>query len=292
MLPLLKFASDRKEHSVGEAEEFLGREFNLTREELETLLPSGRAFVFSNRVGWARTYLKKADLLNYPRRGFLQITSRGLEVINKNPSRIDNNFLKQFPEFVEFIQAHRDDKEGLESLALKTEQTPEEALEFGYQKLHQNLTEDLLIKIKEMPPRFFERLVVDVLIKMGYGGSLEDAGKVIGQSGDGGIDGIINEDKLGLDVIYVQAKRWEGVVGRPEIMKFVGALQGKRARKGVFITTSTFTTEARHYAQNLDAKIVLIDGYELASLMIEMGVGVSDIAVYNVKKIDSDYFVE
>lgn len=267
-------------------------QFNLTAEERNELLPSGSQAVFNNRVGWARSYLKQAGLLTSPKRGFFSITQKGNELIATNPSKIDINVLEQYPDFVEF-RNRKKDKNGSNSEFESddvTLQTPEDALSSAYKQLRLALESEILITVKESSPSFFERLVVDLLVKMGYGGNRQDAGKALGKSGDGGIDGIINEDSLGLDVIYIQAKRWEGTIGRPEVQKFAGALQGQRAKKGVFITTSSFTKEAREFASFIDTKIVLIDGELLSRLMVEHDVGVSTIGQYEVKKVDSDYF--
>jgi restriction system protein len=291
MLPLLKLASDKEEHSMQEALESLASSFKISEAELQQLLPSGQQRIFDNRVGWARTYLKKAGLLDSPKRGVFIITEKGLVVLKSNPPKINVAFLRQYPEFVEFQTAKKDSKE-IEDGEVSLQQTPEESLEYGYQKLRQTLAQDLLGKIKSCSAIFFEKLVVELLVKMGYGGSRRDAGQAIGKSGDEGIDGIIKEDKLGLDVIYIQAKKWEGTVGRPEIMKFVGALQGQHARKGIFITTSYFTEDAMQYAKKVDSKIILIDGDELSKLMIDHDIGVAQIASYDIKRIDSDYFSE
>ena len=294
MLPLLRFAADGSDHTTREAVEVLATEFQLTPAERNELLASGQQAIFNNRVGWANSYLKKAGLLESPRRGALRITARGKQILGDNPARIDVKFLERFPEFIEFRDASRNNRETTttESVAIATEQTPEEALELAHQSLRLSLAQDILSRILSCSPTFFERLVVELLVKMGYGGSRRDAGERIGQSGDGGIDGIIKEDRLGLDTIYIQAKRWQGSVGRPEIQKFVGALQGQRAKKGVFITTSSYTAEAIDYASRIDTKVVLIDGQLLANLMMDFDVGVSVSASYIVKRIDSDYFEE
>lgn len=295
MLPLLRFASDGNDHTTREAVEVLANEFQLTSVERTELLASGQQAIFNNRVGWANSYLKKAGLLESPRRGALRITGRGIEILGENPPRIDVRFLERFPEFIAFRDAPRNTR-GTEIteavVAITTEQTPEEALELAHQSLRLSLAQDILSRILSCSPTFFERLVVELLVKMGYGGSRRDAGERIGQSGDGGIDGIIKEDRLGLDTIFIQAKRWQGAVGRPEIQKFVGALQGQRAKKGVFITTSFYTAEAIDYASRIDTKVVLIDGQLLANLMMDFDVGVSVSASYIVKRIDSDYFEE
>jgi restriction system protein len=292
MLPLLKFAGDGQEHSIRETINYLAHEFNLADEERKELLPSGSQATFDNRVGWARTYMKKAGLLEATRRGYFCITKRGGKVLAQNPQNINVKFLSQFPEFIEFRLPKKDyeKKEGIDPPPDDT--TPEESLEAAYQELQHGLASELLHTVKQCPPEFFERLVVDVLIKMGYGGSRKEAGQAIGKTSDGGIDGIIKEDKLGLDIIYIQAKRWEVTVGRPEIQKFAGALQGQRARKGIFITTSNFSKNALEYIENIDTKIILIDGQRLAELMIAYNVGANTTAIYEVKKIDSDYFIE
>lgn len=289
MLPLLKFAGDKEEHSLREAIEVLATEFKLTDAERRELLPSEQQEVFDNRVGWARTYMKKAGLLATTRRGFFQITTRGFEELRKNPDRIDAKYLKQFPEFREF-QALRKSSTPANEAEEEQSVTPEEALERAYQNLRNELTADLLSQMKQSPPSLFERLVVELLVKMGYGGSRKDAGQAIGKSGDEGIDGIIKEDRLGLDIIYIQAKRWENTVGRPEIQKFAGALQGQRARKGIFITTSNFSKDAHDFAARIETKIVLIDGSQLAQMLIDHNIGVAPIASYEIKRIDSDYF--
>lgn len=292
MLPLLKYASDRQEHSLRDSIEALSESFKLSDEERKKLLSSGQ-LAFDNKVGWARTYLKKAGLLESTKRSFFKITQRGLDVLNQNPKEINVKFLDQFPEFVEFRTLKRPKEvQSITDTEFSNKQTPEEYLEFGYQKIRQDLAQELINQIKTCSPKFFEDLVVKLLVQMGYGGSRKDAAEAIGRSGDGGIDGIIKEDRLGLDIIYIQAKRWDGTVGRPEIQKFVGALQGQRAKKGVFITTSCFSKDANDYALRIDNKIVLIDGEKLAQFMIDFDIGVQKIASYDVKKIDIDYFVE
>jgi restriction system protein len=290
MLPLLRFAADGKEHSLRETIEALADHLELTDAERRVLLPSGRQPTFDNRVGWARTYITKAGLLESTRRGHYRITQRGLEVLERNPPAIRTSFLRQFPEFVEFQTSRRDteDKEAVEDT--DEPETPEEGIEAAYQAMRQALAVELLQTIMKSPPSFFERLVIDLLVRMGYGGTRKDAGQAIGKSGDGGIDGIIKEDRLGLDVVYVQAKRWDGNVGRPEIQKFAGALQGQRAMKGVFITTSSFTQAAQDYVSRIGSKIVLIDGNMLTELMIDHNIGVTPVASYEIKQIDSDYF--
>lgn len=293
MRPLLQLAADGQEHKLRDASETLAQTLGLSEAERNALLPSGTQTVFSNRVGWARTYLKEAGALTASRRGYFQITARGQQLLADYPDKISFTTLNQFPEFVDFKNRRRSDtpptKLALDADAI-FDDTPEDILASAHRILLQNLEQEVLQTVKEASPAFFEHLVVDLLVKMGYGGNREDAGRAIGKSGDGGIDGMINEDRLGLDVIYLQAKRWEATVGRPEIQKFVGALQGQRAKKGVFITTSNFSREAKDYANVIDTKIILIDGSKLASLMVEYNVGVSVVERYEVKRIDSDYF--
>ncbi|MBI3552177.1 MAG: restriction endonuclease [Elusimicrobia bacterium] len=256
-------------------------------------LPSGRESVFDNRVGWARTYIKKAALIESPRRAIYKIAPRGLDVLKSNPPRIDNNFLSQYAEFRAFRTPRvQDGQNELPTLNLDEGNTPEETLQEAYERMRKALENELLERVKACSPAFFERLVVELVVKLGYGGSLRDAGKAIGKSGDGGIDGIIKEDRLGLDLVYLQAKRWETNVGRPEIQKFAGALQGHRAKKGVFLTTSEYSRDAVEYAKQIDSRIALIGGAELARLMIDHGLGVSLVESYNVNRIDSDFFTE
>ncbi len=254
-------------------------------------MPSGQQPIFDNRVAWAKTYLKKAGLLESPRRAIVQITKRGLNSLKQNPQNINVNYLKQFQEFLEFQNTKKEDN--ISDYELKeNSDTPEEILGLAYQKIRHSLGRELIDKVTQLPPAFFERLVVELLVKMGYGGSINDAGRAIGKTGDEGIDGTIKEDKLGLDIIYIQAKRWQtgNVIGRPEIQKFVGALAGQGAKKGIFITTSSFTKEALEYQPKNETKIVLIDGEKLSQLMIDYNLGVSSVDIYEIKKIDLDYF--
>ena len=234
--------------------------------------------------------MKKAGLLTSPQRGYLCITERGVDLLKQNPQKIDLELLGQFEEFIAFRTFKREKPPGQKEA--EEERTPEEALESVYQNLRIDLANDLLQQIKASPPSLFENIIIDLLVKMGYGGSRKDAGTAIRKSGDEGIDGIIKEDPLGLDIIYIQAKRWENTVSRPEIQKFAGALQGKRARKGIFITTSNYSREAQEFASSIDTKIILIDGDQLAQLMIDHNIGVSPSATYETKKIDVDYFTE
>jgi len=298
MLPVLRAVADGQEHRFRDVVETLADGYQLTDEERNTLLPSGTAPLFDNRVGWARTYLKQAGVVESRKRGYFNITERGKALLAQNPDRIDNRTLDQYPEFATFRQKKTGDAQATVTPVSQRgvaapeidESTPEESFAQAYQRLRINLEAELLDQVKSSTPSFFERLVIDLLVAMGYGGSRQDAGNVIGRSGDGGIDGTIKEDKLGLDVIYVQAKKWEGTVGRPEIQKFAGALQGQRANKGVFITTSTFTREAKEYAGVIASKIILVDGDQLVKLMVDHNVGVSTVTTFHVKKVDTDYF--
>lgn len=295
-LPFLQFLQDGKEHAIKEVIEHLCSRFNLTDEERSRLLPSGKQLVVNNRVGWARTFLNKAAMLRYVRRGVTQITARGAEFLSTNPTTLTIKDFKKYPDYdVAWATGGRSKNIGAGDDGDHDDQqtlTPEERIDEAYDELTTALSASILEQVSQMSPAFFERLVVDLLLKMGYGGTLRDAGKAIGKSGDGGIDGIIKEDKLGLDVIYIQAKRWQNTVSRPEIQKFMGALAGNRAKKGVFITTSDFTSEAKAYADGIDVKIVLIDGDLLASLMIEHNVGITPQTSYVLKRLDADYFTE
>lgn len=297
MLPLLKLTSDNEVHKFREVVDSLALHFKLTEEEKKELLPSGNQAIFDNRVGWARFYLTKADLLKSEKRGTHQITEQGLEFLKTNPSVLRTKDLENFKAFKDFKQSI--DKKTQSDKAVNevtetedTEKTPEEALEYAYQKLKNDLSRDLLDTIKSCSPSFFEKLVIDMLTKMGYGGSRKDAGKALGKTGDGGIDGIIKEDKLGLDTIYIQAKRWGNTVPVREIRDFAGALLSKKARKGIFITTSGFPQSAFEFVESIEHKIILIDGERLTDLMFEFNVGLSTNSIYEVKKIDSDYFDE
>jgi restriction system protein len=293
MLPLLKLAGDGAVHSKRDVVRELAMQFGLSEEEQKELLPSGKQGIFDNRVGWARSYLKMALLIEYVQRGQFRITDRGKQVLAENPKRIDNALLSRFPEFLEFKRRARPAVgEENNSLAVTPEtDTPDDLMATGYLNSRRQIEQDVLSKVKSCSPEFFERLVVKLLTAMGYGGSLADAGKAIGKSGDGGVDGVIKEDKLGLEQIYLQAKRWDSTsVGRPEIQKFVGALHGKRARKGIFLSTSLFTKDAHEYANGLETKVILIDGPQLAELMFDHDVGISTESTYVVKRIDNDFF--
>lgn len=294
MLPLLRILEDGEDHLLRNLVQQLADQFGLSEDEKRELLPSGVSTVIGSRVGWAKTYLSKAGLLTSTGRGRLQISARGSSVLKDGVRRIDVDFLRQYPEFIEFQTPKRERGQEQEKVDSSVEElsTPDEVLDVAYQRLRADLESSLLEKMKVSSPSFFEKLVVEVLVEMGYGGSLEDAGRAVGQSHDEGIDGVIKEDKLGFDQIYIQAKRWENPVGRPEVQKFAGALQMHRARKGVFITTSVFTKDAEEFVKMIETKIILINGAQLARLMIDHGVGVSTSRIYEVKRIDSDYFEE
>lgn len=297
MLPLLQAIADEQPHRLADLIEQLADQCELSQRERSELLPSGKGLLFANRVGWARTYLGKAGLLENPARGYVRLTERGTSLLAEQPNSVDNHLLMRYAEFVAFRDRTEHDRSttGTATGAADSTQsdTPEEAIGRAYRQLQAALVDDLLSRIKSVSPAFFERLVVDVLLAMGYGGPINDAGQVLGQSGDGGVDGVIKkEDKLGLEMIYVQAKRWENTVGRPVVQAFAGSLQGYRASKGVLITTSTFSTEARDYIERIATRIVLVDGPTLARLMIDHNVGVAISNSYSIKRMDSDYFTE
>ncbi|MCU0350732.1 MAG: restriction endonuclease [Flavobacterium sp.] len=292
MLPFLQILSDGKEHTTNETNQKLAEYFKLSDDELNEFLPSGAAKTFPNRVAWAKSHFKMAGLIENIKRSSFRITEAGKQFLQANPTEINLRVLKTIPTYQERTGRIKEDDTSNESENLTLNSTPEEILENSYLSIRKNLAQELLYKIKGSSPSFFESLVVELLVKMGYGGSIKDAGRSIGRSGDEGIDGIIKEDKLGLDVIYIQAKRWENVVGRPEIQKFVGALAGQGAKKGVFITTSRFTNEAKEYQPKNETKIVLIDGERLAELMIDHNLAVSTVNVFEIKRIDNDYFGE
>jgi restriction system protein len=291
MLPILETLQDGQVRSTGAMTDLLAERFKLTDQERQELMQSGQP-VFYNRVAWAKTHLKNAGLIDNPTRGKVSISEAGLKVLGQKPAIVNCRFLKQFPSYLKFIgQAPDDDKvDGKDETALETTKTPEEALEASYQLLRNTLAVEVLDHVKRCSPSFFERLVVELLVAMGYGGSFAEAARVVGQAGDGGIDGIINEDKLGLDVVCVQAKRWENAVGRPDVQKFAGSMEGLRARKGVMLTTSTFSKDAEQFVKSIERKIILINGQRLAQLMIEHNIGVAPTRSYVLKKLDQDYF--
>lgn len=286
--PLLDFAADGSEHSIQEARNVIAALMSLSEEDMKERLPSGIQTKFDNRVAWAKSYFIQAQVLEASRRGHFKITQRGIELHRKGLKRIDVKVLNQYPEFIEFHKT----KGSKEEEPTPQGETPEESLQRAYESIRSDLAGQILEKIKSNSPTFFEKLVVDLMVAMGYGGSRADAGRSIGGSGDEGIDGIIKEDRLGLDVIYLQAKRWEGTVGRPEVQKFVGALHGKRAKKGVFISTGKFSDDSKKYVETIDPKVILIDGRTLAELMIDFSLGTTTSGSFEIKRIDSDYYAE
>lgn len=298
MLPLLKLLGDKEEHDLQNLVAKICDKHKLTDAEREELLPSGRQKIISNRVAWARIYLQKANLMESPKRATFKITEQGLKVLSNNPKRIDIKFLKSIPEFKEWqttfaYQGKKGSNETSQSTdEIETKKTPEELLDYSFAKLKEELATELIDKIKSCTPAFFERLVIDLLIKMGYGGSRKEAGEIKGKSGDGGIDGIIKEDKLGLDTIYVQAKKWNDTVPVGQVRDFAGSLLSKKAKKGIFISTSNYPKGAYEFVSSIEPKIILIDGKQLAELMIEHNVGLATKINYEVKKIDMDYFDE
>ena len=293
MHPFLILLKDNKEHSLQEAYSYLSEYFNLSESDKKELLPSGKQLVYQNRIGWARTYLKNAGLLNIVKRGTFRITDRGISVIsNSNIKRIDKKFLSQYKEFQSFTNKKSTLSSKISNDSDEQKLSPREEMDINYQLIKDQVSSEILEKVKKCTSEFFERLVVELLVAMGYGGSMQDAGKAIGKSGDEGIDGIIKEDVLGLDKIYVQAKKWENIVGRPEIQKFAGSLEGQRAKKGIFITTSDYTSGAKDYINRIEKNIILIDGIALADLMFNYNIGVSTIDQYVLKKIDLDFYEE
>ncbi len=292
MLPILNVLQNGGERPIREIKELVADAAGLSDQDRKELLPSGNQPVFDNRIGWACTYLKKAGLIQSKRRGYCTISYSGLAALAQKPDRITIGFLKQFDEFNDFLAKSSGD--GEDETPRETEEasahTPDELIEAQFGRLNADLAGEVLRRVKECSPTFFEQLVVDLLVKMGYGGSRREAGQATRASGDEGIDGIIKEDRLGLDVIYIQAKRWENSVTRPELQKFAGALQGQRAKKGIFITTSSFSEGAIDFCRHIDSKIILIDGEQLAKLMIDFNVGVSVQRTLEIKRVDSDYF--
>jgi restriction system protein len=300
MLPFLRYSADGKEKNIGQAIEHLSNEFNLTPEEREATVPSGKNTIISNRIHWARTYLDKAGLIRRTRRSHFEITDRGKKLLASNPGKINTSMLRQFPEFVEFqspkkSEVHEFQFLGKGDVGFQEETiTPEEAIYASEKQINNKLSKEIIERIGDMSPSFFEQLVVDLVVAMGYGGSREIVAQRIGRSGDEGIDGIVNEDPLGLDIVYIQAKRYreDNVIGREKLQQFSGALVGQSANKGVFVTTSDFTKGAREYVEKIPQRIILINGQELASLMLRYGVGVRTERKVEIKRIDADYFEE
>lgn len=296
MLPLLKTLEDGEERSIKDVTNLLAARYELTEEERFARLPSGQQSIISNRVAWAKTHLKAAGLVESPKRGRVRITELGRTVITQNPPIVNLKYLQQYPAYLEFRE-RSSEKEETSGESQDTEPvetgTPLELLDASYKTLRQAVKEELLTRLKECSPAFFERAVLKLLLAMGYGG-VAGSGEVTGQSGDGGIDGIIKEDKLGLDVVCIQAKRWDNnPVGRPKVQEFVGSMDFVRAKKGVIITTSTFTKDARNFVERIEAKkVVLIDGETLSDLMINHNVGVTTTGTYELKEVSNDFFNE
>jgi restriction system protein len=297
MRPVLALTEDGNEWPATSIRESIIRQFELSAEEVAERIPSGRDTILRNRVGWALTYLYQAGLLSRPRRSVYKLTERGRTVLRDHPERVDISVLNAFEEFQAFKPSRgaaprrpRPDEGAQTEIRVADEATPEERAASAYLELRDTLASDVLERVAEQSPEFFEDVVLDVLYAMGYGGSRDDAAERLGRTGDEGVDGVIREDKLGLDLIYVQAKKWSNPVGRPAIQGFVGALQGQRASKGVFITTSSFSRDAVTYADTVTPRVILVDGPALAQLMIDHGVGVSVTRTFEIKRIDQDYF--
>lgn len=288
MLPLIKLIQDGKDYSLREVEETLSKEFQLTDEERNRVLPSGKMTYIYNRIGWAKTSLKKAGLVEQTKTGFFKITNRGLEILKENPTRIDVKYLLKFPGFEEYQHgSKRENKQEIQSVISVSTQTPDDMISSGYQLIRENLYNEILEKVKSISDSGFERLILELCKAMHYGDLVEHTGK----SGDQGIDGIIKEDRLGLGLIYLQAKKWEGQVPSKEVRNFAGSLQATKTKKGIFITTAEFTPDAKEFIKRLtDTTIILINGKELAKLMEEFDVGVSVVDSVKIKKIDQDYF--
>lgn len=293
MLPFLEALQDGQQRTMREVTELLAEKFQLSEADRQEHLPSGPQPLFYNRVAWAKTHLKHAGLIENAVRGKVSISAEGQKVLLRKPAAINVRFLKQYPSYLQFIGRGQDAAgEAKESDVAEGAKTPQEVMAGAYQAIRNALADEVLDRVRACSPAFFERLVVELLVRMGYGGSLTDAGQAIGRSGDGGIDGIIKEDRLGLDVVCIQAKRWERTVGRPEVQAFAGSMEGFRARKGVLLTTSAFSKEAEDYVTRIERRIVLIDGRRLAQLMIDHDVGVATAQTYVLKRLDIDYFEE
>jgi restriction system protein len=293
MLPILEFIGKNDDVSMKILKEGMIKRFNITNEEQEQKTSNGKQFTYYNRIAWAISYLRMAGLIFYPQKGIYKISDQGKNVLKNPPDKISITYLKQFDGFTKNRYPVKTKKANIDDTEQEiTEKTPDELFELSYTQIVNNLKEQLKQKINECNSYFFEQIVLDLLLKMGYGGSENDSGELTQKSNDEGIDGIIKEDKLGLDKIYIQAKKWEKSVGRPEIQKFVGALHGKRAKKGVFITTSEFSKDAYDYANNLDVAVILIDGEKLSQYMVENELGISLKHNYKIYSIDNDYFEE
>jgi restriction system protein len=295
MIHVLSASADG-EVRIGDVVERLADKLGLTPDERAELLPSGKQALFANRVHWAKTYLSKADLIELTRRGYFRITERGRQVMASRPQQIDNTFLNQFPEFRQFkersAQGSEQEKSRAEDVLEKSHDTPDEVMRAALKQIDAALAQDLLDRIYASPPAFFERLIVSLLLRMGYGGLATDAGRALGRSGDDGVDGVIDQDALGLDRVYIQAKRYAdgNNIGAGAIREFFGSLDRHKATKGLFVTTSAFSSSARETADFLSKRIVLIDGQQLAKLMIRYDVGCRVEDVLHIKKVDEDFF--
>jgi restriction system protein len=291
MLPVLEFLADGQTRKTSELVAYIAKRFELTTADLKQLIPSGGGKLIHNRVGWACTYLRKAGLIQSPQRAYNKITEKGTKILAQKPERLDVKFLKALKPFQGFLDSKEPAKNSQEELYQSLiDKTPDEIIGVQSDLINSSLASDLIEQVSALEPAAFEQLVVDILLAMGYGGTADDAGRAIGQSNDGGVDGVIMEDVLGLDTIYIQAKRWKNTVPVKEIRDFAGALMSKRSNKGVFITTSNFPPSAREFTNSVALKIILIDGKKLADLMIKYNLGVTTKRVIEIKEIDSDYF--
>lgn len=294
-LPILELLADKEEHTLSETVEFIAKKFNMSEEDRMQLIPSRLQQTIKARITWAVSELRNALLLENieNKRGIFKITQRGLTVLKEKPEIIDTKFLKRFLEYKHFLGLDKDETSQPKSEITELDESPIEIIEESYQKIKRAWIQNILTLVKKCSSDSFERLVVQLIVKMGYGGTVEDAGRAIGKQGDEGIDGVIKEDELGFEKIYVQAKRWNSSVGRPKLQEFVGALHGQKAKKGLFITSGDFTKDALKYKDEIDDKIIiLIDGNKLAEYMIRYNLGVSTTNVFEMKQIDSDFFEE
>ena len=294
MKPLLESLEDGKEHRIQAVYSDLAQYFRLSEADKAEYLPSGKQLLYHNRIGWAKTYLVKAGLVESKKRAVIQITDLGKATLQENTPEINQQYLMRFPKFNEFMESKETpDRQSTEQSTHTTDRTPIEDLEEAYKLIQNRLQDELLQEVVQLTPDQFERMVVELVVAMGYGGTAEDAARVVGKTGDEGIDGIIKADRLGFDRIYIQAKKWspDRTIGRPEIQKFLGALVGQGANKGLFITTCRFSKEASDFVEkSINQRISLVDSQQLTALMIEHNIGVSTQSVYMIKSVDSDYF--
>ena len=293
MLPVLRVMGGGSEMTTSQMRDAVAEHLGLSAEALSQRLPSGTQSAFDNRMGWARTYLMKAGLLDRPRRATYVISQSGKDLLSNPPAAIDAEFLRSYEQFNDFISTAKNGKQELiQSNDIDDDLTPEEQIEKGVRRIQRELQDEVLDRVKQLPPEGFEQLVLRLLVGMGYGGSMEDV-QGVARGADGGVDGVVNQDHLGLDRIYIQAKRWEGSVGRPVIQGFVGALAGVGASKGVMMTTSTFAQPAQEYVKTLtDRRIILVDGKRISELMLKHGIGVSTKQTFVIQRMDEDFFLE